>query len=199
VSRFAICGSTSRPVLRSTEILNRGAGALRPSARCASRGPLRDQGTSEGLRAPAHGIQQRRLYIFLGHQAGAQLGDGAGPSAEPVVSHRWIATDLRRNRAPRRRLRRATISSVTSTAPLQFLVLLVTSWLDRSQGEAIEYLRAENRVLRARLGPARIRLADAERRLLAEKGKPLGGTRLAEVATLATPATLLRNCLPQRT
>jgi hypothetical protein len=40
----------------------------------------------------------------------------------------------------------------TSDAPLQFLILLVASWLRRHQGEAIEYLRAENRVLRARLG-----------------------------------------------
>jgi hypothetical protein len=30
------------------------------------------------------------------------------------------------------------ISSVALTAPLQFLVLLVASWLGRSQGEAIE-------------------------------------------------------------
>jgi len=37
-------------------------------------------------------------------------------------------------------------------APLQFLILLVASWLGRRQGEAIEYLRAENRVLRAHLG-----------------------------------------------
>jgi len=59
---------------------------------------------------------------------------------------------------------------VTSAAPLQFLILLVASWIGRRQGEAIEYLRAENRVLRARLGPKRLRFADAERRLLAEKG-----------------------------
>jgi len=47
-------------------------------------------------------------------------------------------------------------------------------------------------VLRGRLGPKRLRLTDAERRLLAEKGRPLGRRRLAEVASLATPETILR-------
>ncbi|MGO9834727.1 MAG: hypothetical protein ACLP1X_10955 [Polyangiaceae bacterium] len=82
--------------------------------------------------------------------------------------------------------------TVTSDAPLQFLILLVASWIGRRQGEAIEYLRAENRVLRARLGPRRLRFADAERRLLAEKGKLLGRKLLAEIASLATPETILR-------
>jgi putative transposase len=79
-----------------------------------------------------------------------------------------------------------------SLAPLQFLIYLVASWLARQQGEAIEYLRAENRVLRSRLGAKRLRLTDAERRLLAEKGKPLGRKRLANVASLASPETILR-------
>jgi hypothetical protein len=82
--------------------------------------------------------------------------------------------------------------TVPSAAPLQFLILLVASWIGRRQGEAIEYLRAENRVLRARLGPKRLRFTDAERRLLAQKGKPLGRKLLAEMASLATPETILR-------
>ena len=84
------------------------------------------------------------------------------------------------------------LPTVRSTAPLHFLTLLVASWIGRRQGEAIEYLRAENRVLRARLGPKRLPFADAERRLLAEKGKPLGRKLLAEIASLATPETILR-------
>ena len=71
-------------------------------------------------------------------------------------------------------------------APLQFLILLVASWLGRRQSEAIEYLRAENRVLRAHLGAKRMRFTDAERRMLAEKGRPLGRKLLGEVASLAT-------------
>jgi hypothetical protein len=54
------------------------------------------------------------------------------------------------------------------------------------------YLQAENRVLRERLGAGRLRFTDAERRLLAEKGHGLGRTLLAELATLATPETILR-------
>jgi hypothetical protein len=77
-------------------------------------------------------------------------------------------------------------------APLQFLILLVASWLGRQQGEAVEYLRAENRVLRDHLGGKRMRFTDAERRMLAEKGRPLGRKLLAEVASLATPETILR-------
>jgi hypothetical protein len=84
------------------------------------------------------------------------------------------------------------LPTVTSAAPLQFLILLVASWIGRRQGEAIEYLRAENSVLRARLGHKRLRFAEAERRLLAQKGKPLGRKLLAEMATLATPETILR-------
>jgi putative transposase len=70
----------------------------------------------------------------------------------------------------------------TPPAPLQFLIVLFASWLRRHQGEALEYLRAENRVLRARLGPRRLRFTDPERRLLAERGKALGRKLLAEVA-----------------
>ncbi len=78
------------------------------------------------------------------------------------------------------------------STPLHFLILLVASWLRRHQAEALEYVQAENRVLRARLGPKRLRFTDPERRLLACRGKLLGRKRLAEVASLATPETILR-------
>jgi transposase InsO family protein len=78
------------------------------------------------------------------------------------------------------------------SAPLQFLTVLFASWLQRHQGEAIEYLRAENRVLRTRLGRKRLRFTGPERRLLGAKGKPLGRRLLADVASLATPDTILR-------
>ena len=79
-----------------------------------------------------------------------------------------------------------------ASAPFQFLVLLIASWIARQQGESMEYLRAENRVLRARLDRKRLRFTDGERRLLAEKGAPLGRKRLAGIASLATPETILR-------
>lgn len=62
---------------------------------------------------------------------------------------------------------RVWLSDAMASTPLRFLILLVASWLRRHQAEALEYLQAENRVLRARLGPKRLRFSDPERRLLA--------------------------------
>ncbi|HEX9868679.1 MAG TPA: integrase core domain-containing protein [Candidatus Tectomicrobia bacterium] len=53
-------------------------------------------------------------------------------------------------------------------------------------------MHEENRVLKAQLGSRRLRLTDTERRRLATLAHPLGRTRLQEVATIATPETLLR-------
>ena len=39
-----------------------------------------------------------------------------------------------------------------STTLLQFLLMLVAGWLHRQQAAVIEYLKAENRLLRERLG-----------------------------------------------
>jgi transposase InsO family protein len=58
--------------------------------------------------------------------------------------------------------------------------------------EVIEYLREENRVLKARLHNQRLRLTDDERRRLAALGAPLGRRLLAQVATIVTPDTILR-------
>jgi putative transposase len=68
----------------------------------------------------------------------------------------------------------------------------MAGWIHRRQQLAIAYLQAENRMLRERLGTGRLRFTDAERRLLAEKGERLGRTMLSELATLATPETILR-------
>jgi len=56
----------------------------------------------------------------------------------------------------------------------------------------IEYLRAENQVLKEKLGKKRILLNDSQRRRLAVKGKILGSKRLYEVGTLFSPETILR-------
>jgi putative transposase len=74
---------------------------------------------------------------------------------------------------------------------LQFLALLVAGWFQRGQALQIEFLAAENRVLRERLGSKRIRLTDPERRRLAEKAHPLGRKLLAGLSVLATPETIL--------
>ncbi len=75
---------------------------------------------------------------------------------------------------------------------LQLLIAMVAGWLQRHQQQVITYLQAENRVLKAQLGGRRLRLTDTERRCLAALAHPLGRTRLQEVATTATPDTLLR-------
>jgi putative transposase len=46
--------------------------------------------------------------------------------------------------------------------------------VNRQQEDAIDYLRAENRVLREQLGSKRIRFTDSQRKRLAIRGKRLG-------------------------
>ena len=58
--------------------------------------------------------------------------------------------------------------------PWQFLLIGLAGWINRSQQEAIEYLRTENQVLREVVGKKRILLNDDQRRRLAVKGKMLG-------------------------
>jgi putative transposase len=75
---------------------------------------------------------------------------------------------------------------------LHVLIAMVAGWLQRHQQQVITYLLAENRVLKAHLGGRRLRLTDTERRRLAALAHPIGRTCLKEVATIATPDTLLR-------
>jgi putative transposase len=79
-----------------------------------------------------------------------------------------------------------------STTLLQFLLMLVAGWLQRQQAATIDYLKAENRMLRDRLGGRRVTFTDAERRQLAEKARVLGRKALRELGTIVTPDTLLR-------
>jgi transposase InsO family protein len=76
--------------------------------------------------------------------------------------------------------------------PFRFVLIAVAGWMSHRQLQMIEYLREENRVLREQLGERRLRLTDDQRRRLAVKAKGLGRKLLAEVATIVTPATLLR-------
>jgi putative transposase len=69
---------------------------------------------------------------------------------------------------------------------------MVAGWIQQHQQQVIAYLQEENRVLKAKLGPQRLRFTDIERRRLAALAYPLGRKRLKELATLATPATLMR-------
>ena len=74
---------------------------------------------------------------------------------------------------------------------LQFLVVALAGWVNDQQRDIIDYLQAENRVLREQLPPRRLRFTDAQRRRLAAKAKGLGRRALRELETLVTPDTLL--------
>ena len=76
--------------------------------------------------------------------------------------------------------------------PWQLLLLVLAGWIDRQQQNAIEYLIAENRILREKIGKKRILLNDDQRRRLAVKGKILGRKALAEICSIVTPETILR-------
>jgi len=76
--------------------------------------------------------------------------------------------------------------------PLQFLAAWIGMWLGEQQARVIEYQRAENAALLERLGKHRLRLTDGERRRLAKLGKALGRKALQQVATIATPDSILR-------
>src|SRR5215468_5794166 len=78
------------------------------------------------------------------------------------------------------------------TMILHVLIAMVAGWINRHQQQVIAYLQEENHVLKAQHGSRRLRLTDTERRRLAALAYPLGRPRLTELATLATPDTLLR-------
>ena len=58
--------------------------------------------------------------------------------------------------------------------PLQLFITSFLGWLQREQHEIIQYLREENRVLKAQLSNQRMRLTDGEGRRLAVLGVRLG-------------------------
>ena len=78
------------------------------------------------------------------------------------------------------------------TLPLQFLILTVAGWVNRSQQDVIAYLREENRVLREQVGGRRLRFTDVQRRCLAEKAKRLNRKTLMSIGPIITPDTLVR-------
>jgi putative transposase len=65
-------------------------------------------------------------------------------------------------------------------------------WLERHSASQIQYLKAENRALRSRLGPRRILFTDAERRTLGALAREVGIKALRGLDPLVSPATLLR-------
>lgn len=75
---------------------------------------------------------------------------------------------------------------------LSFLLMVVSGWVHRHQLIVIEYLQAENRLLKGRLRGRRIRFTDFERALLARKAKAVDRKALLNLDTVVSPDTLLR-------
>jgi putative transposase len=76
--------------------------------------------------------------------------------------------------------------------PWQLLLLVLAGWVNRLQQDVIEYLLAENRVLRQKVGKRRILVNDQQRRRLAVKGMILGRKVREQIAAIVTPETILR-------
>jgi transposase InsO family protein len=74
---------------------------------------------------------------------------------------------------------------------LGFLVVALAGWINQQQREIIDYLQAENRVLREQLGPRRLRFTNDQRIRLAAKAKRLGRQVLHQFKTIVSPDTLL--------
>jgi transposase len=72
------------------------------------------------------------------------------------------------------------------------VLIALTGKLDRRERQAIAYLIKENRLLRRQLGGRRLHLTDDDRRRLAARAYRVGRAALLEIATIATPDTLLR-------
>jgi transposase InsO family protein len=77
-------------------------------------------------------------------------------------------------------------------SPLAFIIFLLAGWISRQQLIVIEYLKAENRMLRERLKGRSLRFSDRERVLLARKAFGISRKVLLELGTIVTPDTLLR-------
>ncbi|RNC81395.1 MAG: hypothetical protein ED559_06270 [Phycisphaera sp.] len=76
--------------------------------------------------------------------------------------------------------------------PWQLLSVIVAGYLNAEQQRVIDYLRAENQILREQLGSRRFRFTDDQRRRLAVLGKALGRKKLTEICSIVTPDTILR-------
>jgi putative transposase len=70
------------------------------------------------------------------------------------------------------------------------LLVHITGSVDAELRLRNEYLAAENRILRTQIN-GRVRLTQGDRRALAELGQKLGRKVLEEIATVATPNTML--------
>ena len=82
------------------------------------------------------------------------------------------------------------------TKPITMLLAMLAGWINQEQQQIIEYLKAENSILKDELleatGKKRIILNDSQRRRLAILGKRLGRKLLGQICCAFSPDTLLK-------
>jgi putative transposase len=66
--------------------------------------------------------------------------------------------------------------------PWTILLAMMAGWLNRHQQDMIEYLKAENAILKEKIGKKRIILSDEQRIRLAILGKNIGRKALVRFA-----------------
>jgi hypothetical protein len=108
-----------------------------------------------------------------------------------VVSEKWICMNLQGIAEGARAAHNVTFDMTRSLDPCRFVLIAVSGWMNQQQLQLIHYLREENRVLGEQMGGKRLLFHDDQRRRLAAKAKGLKRKLLQEVATIATPETLL--------
>jgi hypothetical protein len=78
------------------------------------------------------------------------------------------------------------------TRPWTVLLAMMAGWLNRHQQEMIEYLKAENSILKNKLGKKRILLTPEQKAKLATLAKTIGRKGLIEICCAFSPDTILK-------
>ncbi|MEN6384647.1 MAG: hypothetical protein ABFD79_05565 [Phycisphaerales bacterium] len=76
--------------------------------------------------------------------------------------------------------------------PWTMILTMLAGWINQHQQDVIEYLKAENAVLKEKLGKKRLILSDEQRRRLAVLAKRIGRNGLNEICGIFSPETLLK-------
>ena len=66
------------------------------------------------------------------------------------------------------------VPSLMAWKPWTLFMVAVAGWMNRQQQDVVSYSRAENQILREKLGHKRIILNDAQKRCMATAGMKLG-------------------------
>ncbi|HBG27111.1 MAG: hypothetical protein A2Y10_18755 [Planctomycetes bacterium GWF2_41_51] len=76
--------------------------------------------------------------------------------------------------------------------PWTMLHVMLAGWINRHQQDMIDYLKADNAILKEKIGKKRIILSDQQRRTLAVLAKKISRKALNEICDVFSPDTLLK-------